>query len=67
MSETSEIVIAESVGQQELTAVKKNRMELHGFNNSRNVATAKSSTTRNGETYNLDNIFNPYHTRDQDQ
>ena len=67
MSETSEVMIAESVSQQELTTIKKNRVELHGFDDSRDIATAKSSATGNGETYSLNSIINLYHTRDQDQ
>ena len=67
MSETSEVMIAESVRQQELTAVKKNVVELHGFNHGRNIATAESSATGNGETYGIIKWKNAYHTRDQDQ
>ena len=50
MSETSEVMVTKSISHQELTTVEENRVELHSLNDSRDVATAESSTTSNGET-----------------
>ena len=51
MSQTAHVVIAQSVGKEELAAVQNNGVVLDRLHESRNVATAQSSNTDGAETY----------------
>ena len=50
MSKTAEIVITEGIAHEELTTVEDNGVELDGFHESRDIATAESSATGKRET-----------------
>ena len=53
MSQTTDVVIAESVGKEELAAVEHDGVVLDRLHESRDVATAESSNTDSAETYGM--------------
>ena len=50
MTKTTNVMVAKSVGQQELSGVQDDRVELDGFNHSRNAATTAGCDSGSSET-----------------
>lgn len=50
MTQTTNVMVTKSIGQQELSGIENDRMELDGFNKSRNIATTAGSNSSSSET-----------------
>lgn len=50
VTKTTNVMVAKSVGEQELSGVQDDRVELDGFNHSRNAATTAGSDSGSSET-----------------
>lgn len=50
MSQTASVVVAQSIGHEELAAVQDDRVVLDRLHERGNIASAKSSNTDSGET-----------------
>ena len=53
VSQTAHVMVAQSVGEEELAAVEHDRVELDGLHEGRNVAAAQSSNTDSAEAYDV--------------
>lgn len=68
MSQTTNVVITQSIRKEELPSIEDDGVELNSFDQSRNVATTASCNTYSTEAYYINSIHpNSYPSKDQGQ